>query len=230
MDALHLSTTKNNSMIVSFTNRFIFIAVPRTGSTATFQALQSVGAAVVPYRGKGGCYGLDSNGFHDPYVPGELETYFTFAGCRNPYTRMVSHYLFAQTSERHRLHALATFTTFPEFADMAIATRQLTTQADFLGDTRVDAHVAMESGIAQQIQMLPCIQPTVLSVPICNNTVCEKPWYAHYNRSAIALVREWAAADFAKYGYSTDFADAVWNTPPSFAVQVPPEPLCESQS
>jgi hypothetical protein len=207
-------------MIVSVTNRFIYIAVPRTGSTATFRALLPYGAAVVPYgKSPQWCYAGDTNGFHDPNIPAELQAYFTFAGVRNPYTHMVSHYLWAKSDENHRLHGLAMAKDFPGFVEMIILTRQLTTQAAFLGNTRIDTRIYMECGIGEQLSALPVLQPGPVVVSVVNDVKYDIPWYAYYNAAAIAMVRDWAADDFQKFGYSTDFGEAIAGLGPQHPLQ-----------
>lgn len=212
-------------MIISLTNRFVYVAIPRTGSTATFNALRPFGAAVVPYRqGRQYCYAADSSGFHDPFVPVELQSFFTIAGFRNPFTRMVSHYLWANSDPGHRLYSMALRLPFPRFVEMAILTRLLTTQTEFIGDTRIDGRVYLESGIASQLQHFPCVGPGLLNVPRENECKYDMPWYCYYDKPTIHAVKEWAAEDFATLGYSADFADAVDKTPPAV---VKPTPIGE---
>lgn len=156
-------------MIVSFTNRFIYIAIPRTASTATYQALKPYGAGVVRYRTpRAWCYQRDIDGFHDPYVPNELEMFFRFASFRNPYTRMVSHYLMAKTDVNHRLHGLAANKTFPEFVEMAILCRLLQTQMEFLDGTQVIHRIYMEGDIGFQLSRLAVLQPGPVAMPRIN--------------------------------------------------------------
>lgn len=197
-------------MIVSFPNRFIYIAVPRTGSTATFHSLEQFGAAVVRYRPSTfPCYAQDTNGFHEPYFPDELAGFFKFATFRNPYTRMVSHYLMAKSDEKHRLHGLAACSDFPRFVEMAIFCKFLKTQVDFLDRTEVDARIYMEGDLGAQLSRLAVLKPGPVVVPKVNASTYDRPWYAHYDKQTASRVLEWGLADFGEFGYSMDFEDAV---------------------
>jgi hypothetical protein len=197
-------------MIVSFTNRFIFIAVPRTASTSTYRAIQTAGAHQVLYRqAPNPCYAGDSNGFHDPFVPSELAAYFTFTNCRNPYSRMVSHYLFAKSDPSHRLHSLASIGDFSHYVEIVTMGRLLTTQTQFLGDTRIDARIVVEENVEFQLRGLSCLAGIDVQVGLANVSTSDRPWYAYYDKATIEAVRTWAAADFERLEYSTDFGDAV---------------------
>lgn len=215
-------------MLISVTNRFRYIAVPRTSSTATFDALRAFGCALVPYKvSPQHCYAADVSGFHDPHCPDELATYFTFATVRNPYSRIVSHYNFARAegepgAAQHRLYALASHATFAEFVEVVTLGGLVATQTAFLSSTRVDAYVYQEGNVGEQLSRLPCIRATV-NVPRVNESRSDRPWWAYYSKSTAQAVREWADEDFWHLGYSSAFADAV-------AGKLPEVKPCESAS
>lgn len=204
-------------MIVSFTNRFIFIAIPRTASASTFHAVRPAGADQVRYRqAPNPCYVADANGFHDPFVPPELVDYFTFTNCRNPFPRMVSHYLFAKGDEPHRLHSLANAESFTRYVEVVIMGRLLATQTEFIGETRIDARIVQEDDMQAQLRLLPCLSGIPVEIGHENVSTYDRPWWAYYDRVTVEAVKQWAASDFEKLGYSTDFADAVANRVPSW--------------
>jgi len=204
-------------MIVSFTNRFVFIAIPRTASGSVFQASRAAGAEQIRYRqAPSPCYIGDTNGFHDPFVPDELASYFTFTNCRNPYARMVSHYLFAKGDPPHRLHGLASNRDFAGYVDLAIMGRLLTTQTAFIGETRIDARIVQEGDVQAQLRLLPCFAGIPIEVGRVNVSTYDRQWWTYYDRNTIESVKQWAADDFANLQYSMDFADAIAGKPPEW--------------
>lgn len=211
-------------MICSFTNRFIYIAIPRTASTSMFNALRIVGAEKIRY-GTSSCfsYHKDTDGFHDPCIIPELSSFFTFTTVRNPYTRMVSHYLFARSDEQHRLHRMAITCQFPNFVALAIRGRLLVPQVEFLGTTRIDAKLCQELDLEQQVNALPPLQGCPIHIQRSNDSTYDRPWYAYYDEITIRNVQSWAAADFASLNYTDDFGDAVAGKAPS----PPPLPTFE---
>ncbi|MCP3987107.1 MAG: hypothetical protein GY723_22195 [bacterium] len=75
-------------MIVHHENRWIYIGIPRTGSTALHAYLQESGGEVI-------------GGQHDVTVPDEFRTYSIFATVMNPFRRATSlYYLFRRDTEK----------------------------------------------------------------------------------------------------------------------------------
>lgn len=209
-------------MIVSFTNQFVYIAIPRTGSTTIFHAVKPFGAAVVPYRtADPPCYKQDVNGFHDPCIPPELDRYFVFASVRNPYARMASHYRMAVNDTAHRLHGTTTGVEFPAFVEIVRLGRLLVPQTEFCGDAAIDAFVYLEGDLESQLQQLAPFKMGDVEVGAVNRSDYGRAWYAYYDTKTIRSVAEWAAEDFDRFGYSTAFQMAINNAPPSLSEATP---------
>lgn len=195
-------------MIVSLQHKFIYIAVPKTGSTSIFNAIAPFGASVVPYQ-KVQYQGYnDTVGFHESAVPEELSHYFTFASVRNPYRRMLSHYLFARQSKGHRLRDVASNCSFYRFLKHTMENGLLLSQCTFLGDARVDYVVRSEEDLTAQLSALPVFNGMKLRVDHHNASNYEIPWRDYYDSRAMGLVASLCRDDFDKYGYSLSLEDA----------------------
>ena len=99
-------------MIVSHELKYVYIAVPKTGSSAMNTLLTShfAGEQLGPH--------------HLTVIPQECKDYFVFTGVRNPYCRIKSLWKHARRFVNHRLHCVATDKTFFQFclwqADLTI--------------------------------------------------------------------------------------------------------------
>ena len=190
-------------MIVSFQHRFIYLAVPKTASTALYTALEPFGARIVPYRpAPHPGYERDFTGFHESAVPPELQGYFTFATVRNPFARAVSAYVYAKTYPTHRLYGLAIALTFDEFL-LVTMRKRLATQCEFIADTRLDAIIRCEDDIGSQLSAMPFSGGQLIAVDRLNASRYHRPWKEYYTPESVAMVREWAAEDFVRFGYAT---------------------------
>lgn len=96
-------------MIICEQPRLIFLAVPRTASTAITRSIEKAFPDCEKF------------GQHRMQIPGHYpqDRYFVFAGARNPYARVVSHYL-----HRFRTHPLSVgLWTFTEYVQNMVRNR-----------------------------------------------------------------------------------------------------------
>jgi hypothetical protein len=90
-------------MIISHVGRYVFIALPKTGSSGMSKAL------IEHFSG------IDLQPHHRTIVPGECLDYCVFTVVRNPYSRALSLWKFCQRRPNHRLHELASKLSFRDF-------------------------------------------------------------------------------------------------------------------
>ncbi len=186
-------------MIISHSKKFVFLGVPRTGSTAMHAALKQLSGKSWKYYGK-----------HLMAIPEECMSYFTFACVRNPYSRELSHYLYRHTTKGNALFPWVKNWTFQKYirwstnpagsleryADMP--------QSTHLAGKRMDRVLRFEC-LPQAFNTLPFV-PKGFALQRQNARLSRQrvPWQTHYTEESAALVHGWAAKDFTSYGYDKD--------------------------
>jgi hypothetical protein len=183
-------------MIVNPRQRWIYLDVPRTGSTSLCEFLSRPEQGGVPGKFR-----------HIYEMPPGCEDYFTFATVRHPYPRAVSLWLHFVNDRRARVEPTADATTWPfsRFVDDVLIERR--TGPDFYQKAchewldpvgRVDAILKAEE-LAAAVARLGIVRGP-FTLPRLNG-IARDPWESYYTPERRALVRLWAAEDFERYGY-----------------------------
>jgi hypothetical protein len=120
-------------LILSDSHRFIFVAVPKTGSSSVEEALQTVRSPTTDqFNRHATCLKLERD------LPKAVwENYFKFAFVRDPYDRMLSWYFYRQREQlrdpSHPRHHLYTGDwTFAEFIERFADDELMLKQVDFI--------------------------------------------------------------------------------------------------
>ena len=201
------------AMLICDDPPFVFVSTPRSGTHAMYHFLAERYHVPLPEPG---------GPFHRRNVPGDKQGYFTFTSVRNPFRRAVSAWwmmtrrpeYWAVWKDRICGKSFETVLSFvavcgPAFPGKGAYT--LWTQTYWLKDVRLDDVLNLET-IDQDFAMLPFVDGPI-HVPRLG--VDYKPtigdygdWRQWYTPRAIELVKQIYAADFERFGYSTDIEDA----------------------
>jgi len=180
-------------MLVSTDPPFVFVALPRTGSHSIRQMLRSF----PNIRSVGG--------HHQMAVP-TWATGPRFAVIRNPYAVHLSHYLYRKRKRRNNMYQRVKKQSFVEYLTWMVNPRHKPyrphdpPQAVALRLAGVDHMVRFER-LESELRSLPFL-PSDLELPHLNANLaysCD----GYYDPEAMALVRDFAMADFELGGYST---------------------------
>lgn len=197
-------------MNVSHTHRFIYLAIPRTGSRVCFKALQNYGLQ-----------GGDPGGrmTHRMEIPAGCEDYRVITTVRNPFIRWVSCWTWVKMWPlRAGMHysnllewLIANPQDFPGFVERALQSGIIQAQTAHLDQSRVrDFHLLRTEQLQKSFDELhdtfdPALAdmkfqaPPVVSIRHNPATVS---WRSHMDRRAIDMIREHSAEDFRRFGYS----------------------------
>jgi hypothetical protein len=185
-------------MVISHRKRWIYLDVPRTGSTSLSEFLCR------PELG-----GVQSGERHIYEIPAGSEGYFTFATVRHPYPRAVSLWLHFLRYYRNRVDPTASPTgNWPlgRFVEEVLIERKIgppfyqKTCHEWLDAVpRVDAILKAEE-LDSAVPALGLI-PGPVTLPRLNG-IERAPWETYYDAERRALVRYWAAEDFERYDYT----------------------------
>lgn len=190
--------------------KFIFLAVPRTGSRITFKTLQA-------FDLKGGA----PNGgmTHEMAVPAGCESYTALATIRSPFTRWVSCWVWCKRwpvvrgshYEQFAIWLRDNPNDFPGFVERAVAKGYIRTVSSYL--TRVQAerwclmrYESLNADFAKAAKRLGLPSDELKRIPLVHNRETLQ-WRRYYDQRATDLVRQHSMADFVKYGYSEDIND-----------------------
>jgi len=182
-------------MLISPKHKFVFLGIPRTGTTSMYVALRSVAGPGAIYTGK-----------HDMKIPQQYRKFFTIAFTRNPYSREVSHYLYRHTKPANALYPWVKDWGFAKY--IRWSTSREIPPHDFhdkpvsthLHSVRVDMLLRFED-LPDAFYKIPIVKKTGVSLPNRNACLKSKPWQPFYTAAIARRVAEWAAQDFKLYGY-----------------------------
>ena len=205
-------------MIVSHRHKFIFLAVPRTGTHAVRDALAPLlGEAdwqqealvrgvysPVPTLARLG-HGHVSAREAQAYLPGcAWRSYFKFAVVRNPYDRFVS--VCAMLNRRNAGYA-GNETAFvkralgvPRFRARVLVRPQAQLLTDAAGEIAVDFVGRFETLQASFREACRRIGLPELALPSVNATD-HAPYRAYYDDELVGMVSRFYEEDFAAFGY-----------------------------
>lgn len=184
-------------MIINRRERWVYLDVPRTGSTSLSEFLSraEVGGSEVGER-------------HHSRVPHGCEDYFTFATVRHPFPRAVSLWCHFVRDRRARIDPTASTTgnwPFARFVEEVLI--EETTGPPFYQKTchewldsmsRMDAILKAEE-LERTLPRLGLVRGPI-RLPR-RNGIARDPWPTYYNPELLAMVRQWAAEDFERYEY-----------------------------
>ena len=186
-------------MIVNDQLKLIYLAVPRTASRTITHAL---------FMGLPGCV---KYGHHRMHIPEEYSQsdYFIFASVRNPYERMVSHYLHRN---RHHVKSVGHW-TFCEYIEQLSRNRLHwwglaadPPAVSWLESTGC-SHVMRFESLTSDWAALP-VWKNVHKIPKLrkrnSSSRAERDWRHFYTRELAHVVFEHQRADFEIYGYDPD--------------------------
>jgi hypothetical protein len=197
-------------MNVSHTHRFVYLAIPRTGSRVCFRALQNYGLQ-----------GGDAGGrmTHRMEIPAGCEDYRVISTVRNPFIRWVSCWTWVKMWPlRAGTHysnlaewLIANPQDFPGFVERALRGRIIRPQTAYLDHARAgELHLLRTEQLQEGFNALhdtfdlasadmKCEGPPVVSIRHNPATVS---WRSHIDQRSIDMIREHSAEDFRRFGYS----------------------------
>jgi len=179
---------------------FVFYAVPRTASRAISAHLLKC------FPGKARAVGRH----HAMHPLPDTELHFAFAVVRNPFARHLSHYLFRRSRPRSNMYRLCRRWTFREYLewDTNMEAPPLSTQeppqATMLSGCRLHRVLRFES-LQDEFDALPFMADAKFKGPI-KQINHNRPYRLadYYDAYCMRLVRDFAAIDFAAYGYDPE--------------------------
>ena len=195
-------------MILIEEHHSIFIATPRCGTTSVFTALKPFGAvAVLPEGTESRIPVYDHiDGFHSPHVPDEFRHFRVVGGVRNPFSRMVSHFLFAKRSRGHRWRKF-TRQGFRRFILRVFDSGSYMSQHEMHHISQPDFVMKFEDPIAVQLQSgFPNIPIDLDEYPHINKTNYKRHWSSWYSdvgkmKKIVEYIRRVEGPTFERFGY-----------------------------
>ncbi len=194
-------------MIICHDPKLIYIAVPKTGSTATWMMLQTIGAKRIEHNGRG---------HHDPFITPEIKKdYFLFATVRCPFRRAVSRYLYVRRHPWHPVYPIASVNTFTDSIQKARDIGLWESQAAFLAHctAEIDYLIKHEEGLVEGLRQVPGMQN--VEVRVENTSEYTKPWTDFYDDQSEQLVRAYYADTFELLGYPNTIQETLLKYPNS---------------
>jgi hypothetical protein len=176
-------------MIIHYARRWVYLGVPKTGSTTMHLLLSRP-----PFGGED-VYGM-GNEQHRMEIPPGCDDYLTFATVRDPIARAMS--LYRQFHKAHR--DLPGGSSFPEFVACVLHGEEhrrrygrffCATQAEWLRGLRVDRVLRLEH-LRDDLERLGLVDEP-FELPRANVSRVELP---DIDPTTLARVRAWAAADY----------------------------------
>lgn len=190
-------------MLVSHELEVISFRIPKTANKAITRAIKSLTRnpdeveQIMPETG--------------PYwrrrkIPQRYHDYFVFAVVRNPYSRIVSHYLHRkQKRSSGKMHKLVKQWSFKEYliwnrepSKEPVHQHDLP-QMEYLREAPVDKIIRFES-LPESFAGLPFV-PEDYRLPYVNTAKETYDWRDYYTEETAALVLDWMMEDFDRLGY-----------------------------
>ena len=205
--------------------RWLFVSTPKCATWTLYELLTLLGGERV-----GAYFHARPDQFVQRFasnvatLPGNL---FTFSVCRNPLSRAVSLWWFILHKRVHHRQAFLAHssgdTGFPAFVEWLTtcelptpdpvaperpgpdrAPQILTTQSRWHRKTGVDKFLHLEH-LEEDFQTLPFVNKR-WPIPKLNATHHDrKPWREYHTAETVERLGTWAAEDFARFGYSTQW-------------------------
>jgi len=193
-------------MVISESKRFIFLAVPKTGTSSIEHALRAYRSPVTAEFNKH----ATCSRLRRELPVGVWDAYYKFAFVRNPYDRMQSWYYYRQRKElaaaNHPRHHLYTGNlSFDEFI-LSFAKKELMLrQADFIaprgGGVQVD-FVGKYECLEQDFQRICAhLQLPALTLPRVRASMNMDADVNLWSSATRAVINEYFAEDFTLFGY-----------------------------
>jgi len=188
-------------MIYSDEHEYVFLAIPKTGSTTVYNWLHKEYGAKIR-KGKTIPELEDrDDGKHEPFVPKEYEHYYIFTSVRCPYTRAVSEYLFHKTFDPAAEYVIKARTlSFQDYVEWAVENGWMFTQTYFLSHApRVDRFLHLEK-LQRDSVYLPFIKASPVLGHAKKGSYSER-WQDYVTDQAERFITSWASVDFVMLGY-----------------------------
>ena len=210
-------------MIISPKRRFAFVHIPKTGGTSFATAYEDraaaddilIGDTPKARRRKNRLAGLTAPGRlwkHSTLADvGDLvgEEFFVCTIVRNPWDRMVSYYHWLRDQRfAHPAVARAQALDFAGFLRDPVIQQSLRASPASRYVTRADG--AMQCAAFVRLEHPEDWQPVweylgfQLNIPHLNASDRQSDWRGYYDSEGIEIMRDLAAADIARFGYSAD--------------------------
>jgi hypothetical protein len=202
-------------MNVSHAHKFVFLAVPRTGSRVTFRELK-----------KFGCEGGEAHSrmTHRMAVPDGCEDYSVVATVRNPFTRWVSCWVWCKMWPLRSEEPYRTFVEwllnnpddFPGFVERAMERDYIKPISWHLDQAKApnlellryeslqtDFDAWLGNHFSSEVIIGSSKKPPVVSIRHNPETL---DWKNQFTSRARDMVLEHSAEDFRRFSYSTDIS------------------------
>lgn len=193
-------------MVISESNRFIFLAVPKTGTSSIEHALRPYRSPLTArFKKHATCSRLQRELSCEMW-----QSYYKFAFVRNPYDRMQSWYYYRQREELaavdHPRHHLYTGNlSFDEFIQSFAKNELMLRQVDFIAPRgeglRVDFVGRYESLERDFRRICAQLRLPALSLPRVRASRNRVADLNLWNRTSRALINDYFAEDFTMFGY-----------------------------
>jgi hypothetical protein len=200
-------------MIISKINKYVFVAIPKTGTRAVYKILKDK-------------FGGELHKEHYHTVPEYAQDYFKFTIVRNPYERAISlwwsvckrqhikggSYKFTKAANTTDLVEFLTWLNKKEIIEGS-GSELSRTQSDYLKKTKFDKLLYTESlsenlreiELFKDIETLPLLNDTFTVTP--NNPLARNNWKTYMTTEVIKLINSCYTEDFEllpKYKKITD--------------------------
>lgn len=193
-------------MLISESHRFIFLAVPKTGTSSIENTLKPYRAAITrKFNKHATCSKLQRD------LPSEMwDSYFKFAFVRNPYDLMQSWYFYRQrkvlANPKHPRHHLYTgdisFETFiHSFAENELMLRQVDFIAPHGKGLQVDRVGKFETLDSDFSRICEHLQLSVEPLPVVRSSGNNRDAFKRWTPSARKIINEYFLEDFTTFDY-----------------------------
>ncbi|MFT4825849.1 MAG: chondroitin 4-sulfotransferase 11 [Halioglobus sp.] len=193
-------------MLISESHRFIFLAVPKTGTSSIENALKPYGASITrKFNKHATCLKLQRD-----LPSGMWDSYFKFAFVRNPYDLMQSWYFYRQrkllANPEHPRHHLYTgdvsFETFiHSFAKNELMLRQVDFIAPHGKGLQVDRVGKFEDLDSDFSVICERLQLSVEKLPVVRSSNNNREASELWTPSARKVINEYFLEDFTSFDY-----------------------------
>ena len=170
-------------MIVNPLHRFVYLAIPRTGSVATQRALLAVGGSrrVGPGR-------------HYMRIPQSCAGYEVLTTVRNPYARIASHW--AKLTNERDIGTCDDFVRRLERRHRGVAERPMVAWLARNKPTTIMRLEDLRSGLEEFFK-----RKHLGRLTLHRENASGRDWRAAYNSDLAERVHHWSRLDFERFGY-----------------------------